>query len=330
MKLIYKIRVIVLMFIVVMSLKTNAQDVHLSQFYSSPSMLNPSMTGMMSEVFRSSISYRSQWSSVVPYSTMSASMERSISLDRYDRAGIGLVMFNDKTGAQGGLNTFKCYLGGSYQKVLRTSNGGVMLMGFGGQLGFAQKSLYGVFDYSEGFSESFQDNSTNYLDFNSGAILVHKSRDKNAFFIGGSVFHLNQPRENFSSSNNDWLAARWVLHGGAILGNAKKPLFVTPNFVVMRQGGAQEINIGGNIHYDFYRVSPHEVELMVGGWVRLDDALIAYMGLRFDTYELGFSYDVNTSGMKTAVNGRGALEFNFKYFIKDKHIKLLACPSLRM
>ena len=330
MKLIYKIRVIALLVIVAMSARINAQDVHLSQFYSSPSMLNPSMTGMMSEVFRSSISYRSQWSSVVSYSTMSASMERSFSLDRYDRAGMGLVMFNDKTGAQGGLNTFKCYLGGSYQKVLRTSSG-VMLMGFGGQLGFAQKSLYGTFDYSEGFSESFESNNTNYLDINSGVILVHKTRNKSTIFVGGSVFHLNQPGESFfSSSNNERLAARWVLHGGAIIGNAKKPLFVTPNFVVMKQGGAQEINIGGNIHYDFYRVSPHQVELMLGGWVRLDDALIAYTGLRFDTYELGFSYDVNTSGMKTAVNGIGALEFNFKYFIKDRHIKLLACPSLRM
>ena len=117
MKLIYKIKVIAFLIVFGFSTKTNAQDVHLSQFYSTPSMLNPSMTGMMPEIFRSSISYRNQWNSVVPYSTVSASMDRSFSLDRYDRAGIGLVMFNDKTGAQGGLNTFKCYLGGSYQKI---------------------------------------------------------------------------------------------------------------------------------------------------------------------------------------------------------------------
>jgi hypothetical protein len=68
----------------------------------------------------------------------------------------------------------------------------------------------------------------------------------------------------------------------------------------------------------------------VGGWSRLDDAMIVYTGMRFDSYEVGFSYDFNASPLKTALGGRGALEFNFKYLFKSKSLKLCPFEGLRI
>jgi len=321
------------LFAVLIMLAVNAytQDIHLSQFYASPSTLNPAMTGAMSEVFRFSGSYRTQWSAMVPYSTYAASFERSLDLKSYDKAGFGITMFNDKTGREGGLNTLKFLLGGSYSKCARGKKGDYILS-IGAQGGYVQKGLYGNFVFpEEGQNESFSNEVINYLDVNMGLISAYNFRRGGSVFIGGSVFHLNEPNESFFNNNNSGhLQTRWVLHGGLKHEKKNSPFAVAPNFVLMFQGGAKEINIGANIHYDFAKVSQTDLELIVGGWSRLNDALIAYAGLRFDSYEMGFSYDFNASPLKTALNGRGALEFSFKYLFNRPGVKFCPFEGLRI
>ena len=317
--------------LIMLAVSVCGQDIHLSQFYASPSTLNPAMTGAMSEVFRFSGSYRTQWSAMVPYSTYAASFERSLDLKSYDKAGFGMTMLNDKTGQEGGLNTLKFLMGGAYSKCIRGKNGDY-LIGLGFHGGYVQKGLYGSFVFPEaGQNENFSNEVINYLDVNMGLISAYSFRRGGSVFIGGSVFHLNEPNESFFSndvSNN--LNRRWVLHGGLKHGNDRSPFAFTPNFVLMFQGGAKEINIGANIHYDFAKVSQTDLELIVGGWSRLNDALIAYAGLRFDSYEVGFSYDFNASPLKTALNGRGALEFNFKYLFNRSGVKFCPFEGLRI
>lgn len=315
-------------FVFVVSLK--AQDVHLSQFYASPSSLNPALTGMMSELIRANVSYREQWSSVVPYSTIAASAERRLDIGNYDRVGIGLQMFNDKTGDVGGLNTFKLYASSSFQKVLRTNSGNFVISS-GMQIGFFQKGLYGEFIApTDAVDNYINDRGVVQMDINGGGLIAFKLKGKSTFFLGGSIFHLNKPKESFFDGSDNRLSQRYVINGGAMINNDSRPLFVTPNFIFMSQGGAKEINLGANIHYDFARISNNDLELILGGWSRLNDAVIAYAGMRVGASEFGLSYDMNNSGLSTSVGGQGAFEFSFKYIVKDKFIKLQACPSLRI
>jgi hypothetical protein len=53
---------------------------------------------------------------------------------------------------------------------------------------------------------------------------------------------------------------------------------------------------------------------IIGGcdW-RYKDAVIIHLGVKQDSYALRFSYDVNTSYLKSYTNGRGAWEVSLVY-----------------
>ncbi|HIA36045.1 MAG TPA: type IX secretion system membrane protein PorP/SprF, partial [Flavobacteriales bacterium] len=46
-----------------------AQDIHFSQFYQVPQLINPSLAGGFNGDFRAIVNFRDQWSNVAPYKT---------------------------------------------------------------------------------------------------------------------------------------------------------------------------------------------------------------------------------------------------------------------
>ena len=94
----------------------------------------------------------------------------------------------------------------------------------------------------------------------------------------------------------------------------------------MTQAKAQEINLGVSIQYGF---NP-DVNLFVGAYDRLSDAIIGMAGLEYKRVRLGFSYDINTSALNEASNGNGGFELSLSYtgclggFVLDKPI--MFCP----
>src|ERR1700743_1890875 len=87
-----------------------AQDVHFTQYFTSPMTLNPAMTGLVNEDLRFAANYRSQWSSVSsnPYITGTASYDMAIlkgKLPEGDAMGIGGMVLYDKAGSGGLTNT---------------------------------------------------------------------------------------------------------------------------------------------------------------------------------------------------------------------------------
>src|ERR1700739_4797102 len=80
-----------------------AQDIHFTQYFTSPLTLNPAMTGLVPEDLRFAANYRTQWSSVStnPYATGTVSLDIATfknKLPEGDAIGIGLVMEYDKAG----------------------------------------------------------------------------------------------------------------------------------------------------------------------------------------------------------------------------------------
>ena len=57
MKKIYSICLIVFSFVI----STNAEDIHFSQYWTAPQLLNPANTGKFNGVFRATFNYRNQW-----------------------------------------------------------------------------------------------------------------------------------------------------------------------------------------------------------------------------------------------------------------------------
>jgi type IX secretion system PorP/SprF family membrane protein len=328
--------------ILTFSVNGYAQDIHFSQFYASPLTMNPAMTGMMDGTFRATAQYREQWSSFMdPYTTTGVSAERNFPLENGDRPGAGIVIVNDRTGKTSGISTIKVHLSGSYNKLFKTSGNGNIVLGAGFQLGFVQKSIFGDFTYPDQWVngayngnvaiENFNGNSISYMDINFGTLCNYVFGIGSSVFIGGAVYHLNRPKEMFLDGTLDnRLEPRWVSHGGSRLVIGSGEISVIPNFIMMFQNGAREINLGTSFEVDFGMLSAIQAIWTIGGWYRLNDAMIIATGIGVKDFMFGISYDINTSSLKVASNKKGAFELSLRYQFKSKSIKLKGFPGLKM
>lgn len=93
---------------------------------------------------------------------------------------------------------------------------------------------------------------------------------------------------------------------------------LAPGFFYYRQGAVQEIYAGGMIRYKLKQDSKYTglqkgAAISVGGFIRARDALVATMLFEYSQYAIGLSYDVNTSLLRTASNGRGGFEISLRF-----------------
>ena len=65
------------------TLSSNAQDIHFSQFYENEILHNPALTGIFSGDYKLGIDYRTQWGNAfIPYKTTMISAETRIMVSR--------------------------------------------------------------------------------------------------------------------------------------------------------------------------------------------------------------------------------------------------------
>jgi hypothetical protein len=55
----------------------------------------------------------------------------------------------------------------------------------------------------------------------------------------------------------------------------------------------------------------------LGGWYRLDDAIMITAGLEYKGLRVGLSYDYNSSSLQTASNNNGGFEISLTYVAPD-------------
>src|SRR5213082_2142319 len=83
---------------------TNAQDLHFSQYFNSPLLVNPANTGFAPDVdWRAGINYRNQWASITPnpYKTMYAWGDIQLFNNRFENGwvGVGAGLLRDAAGS---------------------------------------------------------------------------------------------------------------------------------------------------------------------------------------------------------------------------------------
>ena len=94
-----KIKIIVAA-LVLFSKPVLAQDIHFSQFNSTPQLVNPALTGIEFD-WQAFLNYKNQWSSVTePYTTFAFSFEKSFFKKKWKNGyfGTGIFVFRDKAG----------------------------------------------------------------------------------------------------------------------------------------------------------------------------------------------------------------------------------------
>ncbi|MBL7828648.1 MAG: PorP/SprF family type IX secretion system membrane protein [Saprospiraceae bacterium] len=313
---------------------SQAQDIHFSQFGSSPLNLNPANAGVFGGDMRFVGNYRNQWRSVpVPYTTFSGSVENKIywAKAKYDRFLTGSLLINYDR--QGSLHLTSLLVGIPVSATFPIGKSSFLTLGvtpaFGqrafntNKLSFDAQWQDCIYDPSAPFREDqlFLSQNLKYFDLSAGGNLRMQSKGKRTRFdIGAALHHLNRPYHDFwsvtlANPGNVRLYDKLAIHVNGLIQ-------VAGNFDLMVQGLYQsqgtyrEIVYGAGLRMHLNRQTYRETAIQIGVDYRqrYNDALIPRLDFLYRAWQLGLSYDMNSfSDAELVTNGRGGLELSLIY-----------------
>jgi hypothetical protein len=333
-------------------LNVQAQDPHFSQFFASPLTLNPAFTGKFEGVWRLATNRRDQWRDIPnAYVTYSGSVDFPIMKNKIpegDVFGIGISGLKDASG-DGALNLNYGSVSLSYHKALDESGYNTIGAGFQGtysnlsldtrKLHFEDElTRFGWFfdstrtsptigtsyDYGVGL-DPFTDNIRNYLDLNAGILYSGSSNGENNYYIGLSMYHISRPKLSYKQNNAWFLNNRTTIHGGGSFA-ISDVVGLNVSFIQQFQNKASETVLGGTLSINANGDDEKPTNVYVGSWMRVNDAVIPYLGLEIGGLRIGATYDVNISGLKSATKGAGGTEFSIIYIKRPPESKGIPCP----
>lgn len=325
---------LILLYLVGLFFRGQAQDGHLSMYDAAPISINPALTGIFEGDYRVHAQYRTQWKAVnfKPYTSALISGDMS-----YKKWGFGLQLNNFRAG-QGNFNAFQALFSTAYYVPLNNAKSHVV--SFGLQGGFTQKSLEyqllsfnnqytynngGEFDMTLVSNEQFNARSQVLPMLNAGAV-YYFSKPKSRFnpYAGISLFNLLQPKESFLAFDNR-LPLRMNIHAGTRI-NVTELLSISPKILFMHQRKFSEQTYA--VEVSKY-MKGSDAYLLAGCIFRAKDAFILTAGVKKDQYIFKIGYDFNLSTLVPVSNGRGGFEMAFTYvFKKVQPTEYKICPRL--
>lgn len=317
--------------LLIFSHSLRGQDIHFSQFWLQPETYNVADIINEEDIsFKGTV--RDQWLSIpVPYTSRQFSYAQKLNPNNKDSwLAFGLNLIDDKAGdvqysnqSIGLALTSHIHVDQNY--AIRIG----MKMNYINR--FLDESLVQLGSQFDGeqfrqginpFDPALQ-GQTNYFSYQSG-LSVHKLKEgKKDWSLSIAGANLNRPY------TNDVLESvrpiRWSLLGSKML-----PISNQTNMelvgLLQKQLSYHEIQFGVLQHIS---LNPF-TQLTVGLSYRTNDALIGYLGLQWNMFEMGLSYDYTLSPLTVANNYRGGPEFNIRYTITNvKPLKKnkACCPN---
>jgi len=325
--------------------RTQAQDPGFSQFFASPMTLNPALTGKFSGTMRVAGNYRNQWPAINnAFITSTISVDAPIMVSKLpenDTWGLGFMAMTDKT-ASGILNDNYFALSTAYHLAL--DEDGYHSIGLGFQGTYGNQSLDGTrLTFEDGLqldgtwlrspSEAINSEfvSVHYFDAGIGALYNASTNGNDNYYFGVSAYHLNHPKVSFLGVDTINIPTRLTLHGGGFFPIPGSPSTIYLSGLVNNQAGAREYVLGGAWQVAASQDETYPVNFYAGLWGRFTnnttDALIPYVGLDYNSFSLGVTYDVNISSLQTASQSRGGIEISLIYIQKASNgHRFVPCP----
>ena len=290
---------------------SQSQDVQYSQFYATQMALNPAFTGA-TKYARLTLAQRSQWLSspgkVVSYL---AAYDRFF---YYQKLGLGGVLQYDRL-ASGLINNL--HIGPSASYIIYTEKGRSLRLGLG--LAYVNKRYevpsyvfadqldpdFGLVASRSSDHGRFTGESKSYMDAHTGVLYNSEN-----FWIGAAAHHFNRPAESVQRVKYK-TPVKLGLHTGYKIefvdnkGLAyKEERHITFAANLKHQGKSTQLDIGSYVILEpitfgcWYRGIP--LFRSQHGYIN-QDAIIAVIGLEYQSFRLGYSYDITISklGMQT-------------------------------
>lgn len=324
---------ITLLLLILIAGRSTAQvDPHFSQYYANPLWLNPALTGVINGDYRINANYKNQWADINnAYHTAAVSGDYRAT----DKVGLGFSILDQSAGD----NTFN-YLSayGSFGYGISISNDGNQRLNFGLQAGIINRSFdlsklqFGsqynpVSGFDPGITSFENFSTTNSTVFDANAGIFYYDGDPLSTvnpFAGVSVDHLSRPKDAFSAAVGGKIPIRYNVHGGVRI-KVSDFFDLTPNALYIKQQYTDIKAVGVYSELKFQ----NDNGLILGALARFNDAIVFDAGYHVGSLIIGTSYDVNTSSLNRATNGRGGIELSLSYvFHKRFQEPQPVCPRL--
>lgn len=277
----------------------------------------------MSEDYRITLSTRDQWRNVTkPFQTQAFTFDMVNKFNR--KLAYGGSILHDVTGdgifrtIEGRINVAYTFLEAKNQKdKLRI---GLDIGWKNNQMNFSNYMFDNQFDgfiYSSyiASNEKYTTQQKSNLNVGTGLLFNKEISDKFSFVVGTAIFNINKPNQGFYNDNvpryrrfNNYIQGIWSI-------NNKMKIYPTINFT--NQNSYSEIIIGTKCTINLSNTNKKN-DLLFGIYSRNKDALLTQIGLKINRLTTSINYDVNTSKLVKASNGRGALEINIQYLWSRK------------
>ncbi len=327
-----------LSFLALFPLLNYAQDIHFSQFNRSYLNLNPALCGSFNGDYRLNGNFRNQWSSISePYQTISIAADAKALIKKVPQLNFGLLFYNDKAGV-GDLQSSSFLFNLSYFKALNIDSSLTLKVGL--QAGINNRSInYNAFSFDNQFQggqyngqlgsgENFSNNSLTNLALNTGLSLEYLMDTRREIELGVAFFNLNQAEQSFNEEAEPLdMRTTFFIEAEQYL---SEKFDILPSILYSMQGDYREMLIGTNFRYYLSSSSYYKRNLYLGVWWRPEDAIIPAVGLDYNQWHFGFSYDINISSLQVASNQRGGPEVSITYiFSRYNPIikKFKRCPK---
>lgn len=307
-----------------------AQDIHFSQFYSTPMQTSPANAGNFGGEWRAILNNKNQWNSFTnAYRTFAGSVDYSHEslFCKGDLSGIGIFLNRDVAG-DGKFGTTQIMLNAAYYFPFMSEK---LLAGAGFSVGYARHGIridnlnfgsqYENDEFNEAMQsgEQWQKNAFGYFDCAVGTNVMLKLKPNWTAQAGFSAAHINMPRKTFLGSIDSRLPVKWIVHATADI-NAKDDFWIEPMFYCMVQQKYLEFDIGA---LGRMNVNPISIQAVYFGiFARTSDAGILCAGVQYRNVRFLVNYDINLSKLTRISRGNGGVEFSLVYiYSKPKSIE---------
>jgi type IX secretion system PorP/SprF family membrane protein len=326
--------------------KVYGQDIHFTQFFTNPLLLNPAQTGNYAGNYRFGFNAKMQWpwaisQRVYNYHTEAPYADISFLEDKIKRGwmGLGFVFLNDEAG-DGALTYRRFGLSYAYHQSFDKEDRYVLSAGF--MFNYILRSVdFSKFYFNnqwvddDGFNlsidptEPYTREAFGMIDLGTGVSFgaqVHKQTKLN---FGVSVLHLNRPKHSFYNST-DRLGIRYCAQGGIVF-QVNEILKLQGDLFFSYQTKATETMLGIMAGYSPGRFKNNKPlhTIYFGSYYRIKDALSPIVGYQFGSARILLNYDIVISKLTPQSRANGGPEVSFVYvgsWRKNYNGRKVFCP----
>ena len=333
-----KINILKLVFIIVLcnSLSFSyAQDPNFSQFFSSPLTISPALTGYGESNWKVMSNIRNQWMGTgSTFRTKTLSADGKLFEDKQyntvigNYLGLGGMVLQDDAMDGAYRNTYFS-LNTAYHVTFDRDGYHGLAVGLGwiynktiidfSQLNFGEQLSSAGFNRTLPTAETNLTNIPAFSSFCAGLMYTF-SNEYTSASIGVSGYRFIKSKRSVLKDDTQYDAPRYNVHADFDSYLNENTSFGFSG-IYQTQNGISSTTVGGNIGFSHAENQFQDRVLNLGLFYRLGDAIIPYVGYVYNGVQLGISYDVTTSNLKSQSVTPNTLEFSlvFRHYKSETH-----------